>query len=162
MINKAQMEKATRASRDQEFPLKLLQVRGDPQRDNLEKLAAELNLGESVIFTGFQSEPADYLSLMDIFLLPSFTEGTSMTLLEAMSLGIPTVATRVGGTPEIVADGETGKLVESDDLPAFTRAIQELLQDPNALSKMSQQARRRFEERFSAEQMVQQYEHCYR
>jgi len=160
--NQAMMLKATRTLLDQDAPVRLLLVGDGPERDNLEKLAAELNLGESVIFTGFQSEPADYLSLMDIFLLPSFTEGTSMTLLEAMSLGIPTVATRVGGTPEIVADGETGKLVESDDLPAFTRAIQELLQDPNALSKMSQQARRRFEERFSAEQMVQQYEHCYR
>ena len=159
--NQALMLKATRALLDQDFPVRLLLVGDGPERDNLEKLAAELNLGESVIFTGFQSEPADYLSLMDIFLLPSFTEGTSMTLLEAMSLGITTVATRVGGTPEIVADGETGKLFESNDLPAFTRAIQELLQAPDALSKMSQQARRRFEKRFSAEQMVQQYEHCY-
>jgi len=159
--NQVLMLKATRTLLDQDVPVRLVLVGDGPERDNLEKLAAELNLRESVIFTGFQAEPADYLSLMDIFLLPSFTEGTSMTLLEAMSLGIPTVATRVGGTPEIVADGETGKLVESDDLPAFTRAIQELLQAPDALSKMSQQARRRFEERFSAEQMVQKYEHCY-
>ncbi|WP_349343073.1 glycosyltransferase [Marinobacter sp. MMG032] len=159
--NQALMLKATRALLDRGIKVRLLLVGDGPEWENLENLAAELNLGESVIFTGFQSKPADYLGLMDLFLLPSFTEGTSMTLLEAMSLGIPTVATGAGGTPEIVDDGETGKLVESDDLPAFTRAIQELLQDPNALSKMSKQAKTHFTERFSAEHMVQQYERCY-
>ncbi len=159
--NQALMLKATRTMLDQGFQVRLLLVGDGPERENLEKLAAKLNLAESIIFTGFQSQPAAYLSLMDIFLLPSFTEGTSMTLLEAMSLGIPTVSTRVGGTPEIVADGETGKLVESNDLSAFTRAIQEILRDRGALSKMSQRAKTRFEERFSAQQMVQQYERCY-
>jgi glycosyltransferase involved in cell wall biosynthesis len=159
--NQALMLKATRSLLDRGFQVRLLLVGDGPERKNLEKLAAELDLEESIIFTGFQSRPAEYLGLMDIFLLPSFTEGTSMTLLEAMSLGIPTVATRVGGTPEIVADGETGKLVESNDLLGFTRAIQELLEDRGALCKMSQRAKTRFEERFSAEQMVQQYERCY-
>lgn len=159
--NQALILKATRALLDQDFRVRLLLVGDGPERDNLEKLAAELNLGQSVIFTGFQSQPADYLSLMDIFLLPSFTEGTSMTLLEAMSLAIPTVATRVGGTPEIVADGDTGLLVESDDLPAFTAAIQGMLENPNEHSKMAQRAKTRFEQQFSAEQMVQHYERCY-
>jgi glycosyltransferase involved in cell wall biosynthesis len=160
--NQALILKALRALLDQNFRVRLILVGDGPERKNLEKLTTNLKLEESVIFTGFQSQPADYLSLMDIFLLPSFTEGTSMTLLEAMSLGIPAVATRVGGTPEIVADGETGLLIESDDLPGFTSAIHLLLEQPNKLSNMAQQAKRCFEERFSAQQMVEQYEHCYR
>jgi glycosyltransferase involved in cell wall biosynthesis len=98
---------------------------------------------------------------MDIFLLPSFTEGTSMTLLEAMSLGIPTVATRVGGTPEIVEDKKTGYLVESDDQEAFTRAIKDLLGKPAERGKMGSAAKVRFERKFSVKQMVDQYQECY-
>ena len=160
--NQALMLKALRALLDQNLRVRLILVGDGPERKNLEQLTINLNLQQSVIFTGFQSQSANYLSLMDIFLLPSFTEGTSMTLLEAMSLGIPTVATRVGGTPEIVADGETGLLIESDDLSGFTSAIHLLLEQPDKLSNMAQKAKRRFEERFSAQQMVDQYEYCYR
>jgi glycosyltransferase involved in cell wall biosynthesis len=124
-------------------------------------MTRQLELNSAVIFTGFQSKPADYLSLMDIFLLPSFTEGTSMTLLEAMSLGIPTVATRVGGTPEIVDHEETGFLVESDDLAAFTRAIKNLLDQPVERIKMGNAAKVKFEQKFSVKQMVDQYTQCF-
>jgi len=160
--NQALMLKALRALLDQNFRVRLILVGDGPERKNLERLAINLNLQESVIFTGFQSQPADYLSLIDIFLLPSFTEGTSMTLLEAMSLGIPAVATRVGGTPEIVTEGETGLLIESNDLKGFTSAIQLLLENPDRRSAMAQQAKRSFEKRFSAQKMVEQYEYCYR
>jgi glycosyltransferase involved in cell wall biosynthesis len=160
--NQALMLRATRALLDQNYNVRLLLVGDGPEREALEALANELKLGASVNFTGFQSHPADLLSLMDIFLLPSFTEGTSMTLLEAMSLGIPTVATRVGGTPEIVHDGTTGLLVESDDLAEFTEAIKSLLDNPDTLKQMKQQAKNRFNERFSVTQMVEKYEQCYR
>jgi len=159
--NQALMLRATRALLDQNYKVRLLLVGDGPERQNLQALATELNLGASVIFTGFQSQPADYLSLMDIFLLPSFTEGTSMTLLEAMSLGIPTVATRVGGTPEIVADGETGTLTESDNLGEFTSALKLLLEQPNTRQQMADKAKQRFSERFSVAQMVQQYQKLY-
>jgi len=160
--NQALMLRAKRALLDQGFRVKLILVGDGPERQNLEKLVTELQLETSVIFTGFQSQPADYLSLMDIVLLPSFTEGTPMTLLEAMRLGIPAVATRVGGTPEIVTEGETGLLVESNDLTGFTSAIQLLLENPDRRWTIAQQAKRTFEERFSAHQMVEQYEYCYR
>jgi len=128
---------------------------------NLETRCQGLNLKDHVIFTGFQNDPVDYLSLMDIFLLPSFTEGTSMTLLEAMSLGIPTVATRVGGTPEIIVEGKTGFLCESDDVEAFTRAIEQLLNEPETHRAMSQAALADFSHRFPVEQMVNQYRAAY-
>nr|WP_246180396.1 glycosyltransferase family 4 protein [Marinobacter changyiensis] len=84
-----------------------------------------------------------------------------MTLLEAMSLGIPTVATRVGGTPEIVADGETGILTESDNLDEFTGALMLILEQPAKRDRMAHQAKQRFSERFSVAQMAEQYQRLY-
>jgi glycosyltransferase involved in cell wall biosynthesis len=159
--NQPMMLQTTRALIDQGYKVRLLLVGDGLERENLEVITQQLNLNNAVIFTGFQSKPAEYLSLMDIFLLPSFTEGTSMTLLEAMSLGISTVATRVGGTPEIAEDKETGFLIESNDLDAFTKAIKNLLDQPEERKKMGSAAKARFEDEFSVEQMVDQYQRCY-
>jgi glycosyltransferase involved in cell wall biosynthesis len=159
--NQAMMIRATRALRDQNHKVRLLLVGDGPERAALQALTADMELEASVIFTGFQSQPADYLSLMDVFLLPSFTEGTSMTLLEAMSLSIPTVATSVGGTPEIVADGETGILTESDNLSEFTSALKRLLEQSATREQMANKAKQRFSERFLVAQMVEQYQKLY-
>ncbi|MBZ2167690.1 glycosyltransferase [Marinobacter sp. F4216] len=155
--NQALILRATRALLDKGLKIRLLLVGDGAERENLEALAKKLKLGPAVIFAGFQTEPADYLSLMDVFLLPSFTEGTSMTLLEAMSLGIPTVATRVGGTPEIVMDGYTGILVESGDLKGFITALQTLIDMPKKKREIAQQAKSRFNKCFSVQKMVEQY-----
>ncbi|MHA7924519.1 MAG: glycosyltransferase [Marinobacter sp.] len=159
--NQAMMIRATRSLRDQNHKVRLLLVGDGPERDNLQALTKDMELEASVIFAGFQPQPAAYLSLMDIFLLPSFTEGTSMTLLEAMSLGIPTVATRVGGTPEIVADGETGILTESDNLSEFTGALKLLLEQPCTGEQMGDKAKQRFRKCFSVAKMVEQYQKLY-
>ncbi|WP_404362260.1 glycosyltransferase family 4 protein [Marinobacter sp.] len=159
--NQKLMIHAIRTLMDSGQKVRLLLVGDGPERDALQALATGLELEAAVIFTGFQSQPADYLSLMDVFLLPSFTEGTSMTLLEAMSLGIPTVATRVGGTPEIVTDGETGILTESDNLDEFTGALKLLLEQPATREQMANKAKDRFSERFSVAQMVEQYQKLY-
>jgi glycosyltransferase involved in cell wall biosynthesis len=81
--------------------------------------------------------------------------------LTAMSLGIPTVATRVGGTPEIINDNETGILVDSDDLSGFCRAIERLLSDESLEHKMSSAAKRHFETQFTARAMAEQYQRLY-
>jgi glycosyltransferase involved in cell wall biosynthesis len=155
------MIKATQQLRAAGLPVKLLLVGDGPERPALTELTQQLDLTDTVIFTGFQNQPGDYLGLMDVFLLPSFTEGTSMTLLEAMSLGIPTVATLVGGTPEIVEDKETGFLIESDDQEAFTSAIKKLLDQPEERGRIGNAAKLRFEQKFSVGKMVDQYQECY-
>src|SRR5690606_15548443 len=101
----------------------LLMVGDGPDRAALEALARELDINARVIFTGFKTKPADFLAALDLFLLSSFTEGTSMTLLEAMSLGIPAVVTDVGGNPEIIEQGSTGLLTPSDDDRSFADAM---------------------------------------
>lgn len=140
----------------------LLMVGDGPDRQQLEALSSELGIAERVIFTGFQSEPAPYLATMDLFLLSSHTEGTSMTLLEAMSLGIPVVATAVGGNPEIVADGDTGYLVRPGDSESLASAVVTYRERAIDTESFAEACRNRFHERFSVETMVEAYAACYR
>jgi glycosyltransferase involved in cell wall biosynthesis len=147
----------------QQCPEGWLLVVGDgAERESLQSLAGELGISERVSFTGSVSQPANHMALMEVFLLSSFTEGTSMTLLEAMSLGIPAVATHVGGNPEIVREGLNGMLVPVDDEQAFAEAMIGLWQEPETRSQLGQGARTRFDERFSREVMVNAYQEIYR
>lgn len=139
----------------------LLMVGDGPERPALEKRVVALNIAESVRFTGFINRPAQYLGLMNIFLLSSFTEGASMTLLEAMSLGIPAVATHVGGNPEIVVDGQTGFLTENNNKEAFLSAMLKLLENPGLWQSCSRLSRERFNENYSINHMASQYTAIY-
>jgi glycosyltransferase involved in cell wall biosynthesis len=89
-------------------------VGGGPERPRLEQLAAELGVAGRVQFLGQRTDISDLLPGFDVFVLPSITEGMPNAVLEAMAAGIPVVASRVGGVPEIVQDGETGLLVEPE------------------------------------------------
>lgn len=139
----------------------LLMVGDGPDRSKLEALAKDLQIDRRVIFTGFQTNPVDYLALLNIFLLSSFTEGTSMTLLEAMSLGIPAVTTNVGGNPEIVLNGQTGLLTPSSDEQAFADAVLQLWRNPEQAKVMAEASRERFMQQFSVKTMTQQYYDSY-
>lgn len=140
----------------------LLIVGDGPSRTALEKLAEDLGIAQRTSFAGFISAPVNYLTLMEIFLLSSFTEGTSMTLLEAMSLGIPIVATDVGGNSEVLKDEGSGILVSSDDAESFYRAISLLLTDKGTFEEKSETAKAVFTERFSCDTMAMQYASIYR
>ncbi len=139
----------------------LLMVGDGPDRELLEGKADELGITGRTIFTGFIPQPVNYLAAMDVFLLSSHTEGTSMTLLEAMSLGIPAVATRVGGNPEIVVDGKTGLLSAPDSVPEFAGAINKLITDKSLRHQLSRESMATFRRAFSLEKMVASYELLY-
>lgn len=147
---------------DEDGSVWLLLVGDGPERQNLEQRADALGIRERVCFTGFQERPGEFMQAMDLFLLTSWTEGTSMTLLEAMSLGLPCVATAVGGNPEIVEDGVTGRLVPCDDAGALYRHLCELRASPDDLARMGQQGRARFQDRFTVTKMVDAYAGLYR
>jgi glycosyltransferase involved in cell wall biosynthesis len=140
----------------------LLLVGDGPDRKMLELLVNELGLSERVIFTGFINEPVNYLAAMNLFLLSSYTEGTSMTLLEAMSLGIPAVVTDVGGNPEVVKDGVTGYLVPSNDDEMFANAIIRLGSDPSLAQKFSENSKKKFSQCFSVKTMTENYFKLYK
>lgn len=139
----------------------LLMVGDGPDSTMLKQYAVELGIAERVVFTGFQSEPGPYLAAMDVFLLSSHTEGTSMTLLEAMSLGKPCVVTNVGGNPELVNHGVNGLLVPTDNPDAMFQAMAGLQKNSDQMESMGQKAQNRFHLEFAAEQMAQQYAGCY-
>lgn len=139
----------------------LLMVGDGPDRAKLEATARDLGIDDRVVFVGFIDHPATHLAAMDLFLLTSNTEGTSMTLLEAMSLGIPAVVTRVGGNPEIVEHEKTGVLAPIGDAPAFASAIDGLLSEPERRAELGRNARHRFVQRFSVRSMVENYQALY-
>lgn len=148
----------------QNYPDTFLVIVGDgPERVNLESLASQLNLSSRVIFTGFREDIHHYLKIMDIFLLTSFSEGTAITLLEAMASSLPCIVTNVGGNPEIVKDGETGFVIPSDDEKALAEKICMLFRDRDTdmIEKMGREGRRRFGENFTVDRMVHAYEALY-
>jgi glycosyltransferase involved in cell wall biosynthesis len=122
-------------------------------RQGLERRAEELGVRDRVHLVGHRDDVDAVLESIDVFALPSWTEGLPMTLLEAMSHARPVLATPVGGTPELVVDGETGVLVRPRDPAALARGLARLLGDPAAARAMGEAGRRRVAERFTAAEM---------
>ena len=106
--------------------LRFLLVGEGEERPRLEKLAAELDLGGKVIFSGFRENIFEYLSAMDIFVHPSLNEGMGRALVEAQAAGLPVAATTVCGIPDVVHDGKAGILVPPSDENALALAIERL------------------------------------
>jgi len=109
---------------------------------------------DRVVFAGHREGAARLVGDLDVVVLPSWTEGLPVVVLEAMAQRRPVVATPVGGTPEVVADGETGVLVPPRDPRALAAALRELLADPDRRARMGEAAYARVAERFSAEAMT--------
>lgn len=139
----------------------LLIIGDGEERERLEELAKELGVKEQVIFTGYKPNPYEYLKLMKLFLLPSFSEGTSMTLLESLSLGIPCVVTNVGGNPEIIEHNFTGLVTPTDEHEKFASAIIELLSNEELCFQFSMNAKNTFQSRFTQQIMQKQYSAIY-
>ena len=132
-----------------------------PLQSQLEQLATSLEIRHSVIFAGPQTDIPSILAAMDIFVLPSLQEGLGVSVLEAMAAGKPIVASRVGGLPESVLQGETGFLVNPGDQDELARSLLGLLEDPGLRTRLGQAGKNRVETHFSSEQMALQYEALY-
>lgn len=140
--------KALPLIRSQVPSARLLLVGDGPLREDLLAEARALGVGDGLDIAGAQLDPAPFLAAADLVVVPSLNEGMSRVLVEAMALGRPVVATRVGGIPAVVVEGETGRLVPPDDPPALAHAVSELLKDPSLRQRMGEASRRRAE-RFS-------------
>ena len=130
-------------------------------RRDLENLVASLCLKDYTIFTGFRKDIPELTAIFDVAVLPSFFEGLGRSLLEAMVLGKPIVATDVGGIPEVVRHNKNGFLVSPGDSGALAEAIIKLLRDKELSRKMGEEGRRQINERFSAKKMVDDIEGVY-
>lgn len=134
----------------------LLPVGDGPMFQEIKDFANTLKCREKVVFTGFSPHITEMLSLMDIFTMTSTKEGLCTSIIDAMNSSLPTVATRAGGIPELVEDGETGFLCDVADDKALSEAYAKLLEDEPLRMKMAENALKKAYG-FSAEKMVLSY-----
>jgi glycosyltransferase involved in cell wall biosynthesis len=140
-----------------QFPATKLILAGDgPCRPQLESLAQQLAVTQSVIFAGFVKDVESVYAALDIFLLPSLFEALNNSLLAAMAYEIPSIAFDRGALGEIIQDGVSGKLVPASDVAALSAAIAGLLNDPDVARRLGAAGRFRVMENFSADRMVDQ------
>jgi glycosyltransferase involved in cell wall biosynthesis len=149
----------------QEIPDAKLLIAGDgPCRKRLETLAKELGVGDAVIFAGFVSEVETVYAALDVFLLPSFFEALNNSLLAAMAYEIPSIAFNRGALEEIIEHGRSGLLVSGPNVSEVSNAIIRLLREVDFARQLGERGRKRIEQHFSADKMVDGmiavYEEC--
>jgi N-acetyl-alpha-D-glucosaminyl L-malate synthase BshA len=140
---------------------RLLLVGDGVERPRVLDLARDLGIEKDVVDLSKQEEVACLLAQADLFLLPSEQESFGLAALEAMSCGVPIIATRVGGLPELVAEGESGRLFAVGDVEGMAAEAVAILEDEERLARMRAAARRSAIERFDAERIVPMYEQFY-
>ena len=141
---------------------RFLFVGGGEEENALRDKARTLGVEHCVVFAGYKKDIHRYYEIMDISVLTSFSEGLSLTLLESMGYGIPIVATRVGGNPELVVEGETGYLVPVKDNRTLVDRIVSLLKDKELRGKMGRKARLRAEHEFRMRDVSSRYLEIYK
>lgn len=140
---------------------RFLIVGDGPLREELLRLADRLGLRERVRFLGHRTDARALIGLLDVLVVPSLTEGTPLTVLEAMAAGVPIVASAVGGIPDQVHHDKEGLLVPPDDTAALGDALLELLQDPESARRLGEAGRQRADSGLSHTAMVREIEAVY-
>ena len=142
-------------------PAVLLMIGDGVERSNAQRLAAELGISKKVFFVGMLGLVESYLSVCDVMLLPSEMESFGLAALEGMACGVPVVATRVGGLPELIEDDVTGFLHPLADVEGMAQSVLRVLRD-DRLARFREAARLRAVDRYSADTIVPLYESYYR
>lgn len=133
-------------------------VVGDgPSHQSLKRLIEARGVEDRFRLPGYRSDAGKLIQCMDLFILCSVSEGTSMALLEAMAAGVPVVVTDVGGSPEIVVRNETGWVVPSNDRKALTEAINDAVDNPRLAERYAQAGKKRYENSFRFSEMIRNY-----
>ena len=142
-------------------PSRYIIIGNGEMRVELEKYAEELGIKDMVEFRGWVKDLKAIYEGLDIVALTSLNEGTPVSLIEAMAGARPVVATRVGGVLDIVQDGKSGYLVESEDVEGFSRKLIDLIKDPEKRRKFGEYGRSIVKERFSKERLIKDTEKLY-
>jgi glycosyltransferase involved in cell wall biosynthesis len=139
--------------KDKGYELELRLAGNGPSKAQLEALVRQLNLESEVCFLGFLSENEiiDELQRSDLFLLPSFVEGLPVSVMEAMAIGVPVIATNIAGTSELVQNGETGLLIRPSDPEALADAVVRMIDDFDFRKQASKFGRRKVEIEFDVD-----------
>jgi N-acetyl-alpha-D-glucosaminyl L-malate synthase BshA len=142
-------------------PSRLLLIGDGPDRSAAEHLALQLGIQDRIHFLGKQDNVNELLPLADLMLMPSEMESFGLAALEAMACGVPAIATRVGGVPELIDDGINGRLFEVGDVEGMSQAAIALLIDEPARLRMAEAARKTAQDRFCASRIIPLYEAYY-
>jgi glycosyltransferase involved in cell wall biosynthesis len=154
--------RAFRRLRDRGVDACLCMIGDGPDRTAVERRAHELGLMRDTLFLGYQEEVAPYYAAFDAMILPSINEGTPVSAIEALAAGRPVVATRVGGVPDVVREGEDGFLVEPGDVDALAERLARLAADPELRERLGAAGRARVIPRYSVERLVDDIDLLYR
>jgi len=144
-----------------ETPSRLILIGDGPEREMVERVAAERGIVDDVVFLGDQEYIAGLLPVADVFLLPSEHESFGLAALEAMACGVPVVGSRIGGLPEVIVDGETGYLCGPHDIGCMRELVLGLLRDEGHRLEIGAAARERAIREFSRDRIVDQYVDAY-
>jgi glycosyltransferase involved in cell wall biosynthesis len=145
------------------FPRTRLVLVGEgPQRPYLESLVRKLHIEPKAMLLGVRSDISELLNMSDLFVLPSLYEGTPIALMEAQTMGVPCVSTRVGGVDELILHNKTGLLVEPRSEEALASAVCQLLANPKRRSRMSHTTRRYARRQFCAERFFRELDAIYK
>lgn len=136
-------------------------VGSGPEEDSLRELCKKMGLYNKVHFEGHKTDVMEYLSKSDIFILPSLWEGLPVALMEAMACGLPCIASRVGGVPELISHETDGILVAPKNVEQMAQNLVKLVYDPALRRKLGKNARKKIEDMFSTEKMIKQIEKTY-
>jgi glycosyltransferase involved in cell wall biosynthesis len=142
-------------------PVRLVLLGEGPERAALQAAAAASGIAARTALLGHRDDVADLLAGLDVFVLPSVSEGLSNTLLEAMAAGVPVVASDVGGNREIVEDGRTGLLFASGEEAGLVERLTALVEDPAIRERLASAGRERVVSEFSIGAMIRNYEALY-
>jgi len=141
---------------------RLILIGDGPERAALSQLAARLGLEDRVEFRGHREDVPQLLQQLDVFVLPSLSEGMSNTVLEAMAAGLPVLASDVGGNPELIESERSGVLFPSGDVTALTEQLDRLIRSPDLRARLGAAAALRARTEFSMEAMIARYASLYR
>src|SRR3954471_5045844 len=148
--------------RDDGVDAVLCMVGDGPDRADLERRAHELGIVRDTVFLGYQEDVAQYYAAFDALVLPSSNEGTPVSAIEALAAGRPVVATRVGGVPDVVQEGEDGFLVEPGAIGDLADRLAQLARDPQLRERMGRAGRDRVMSRYAVERLVEDVDRLYR
>jgi glycosyltransferase involved in cell wall biosynthesis len=140
----------------------LCMVGDGPDRVLLEQRARELGVTRDMVFLGYQEDVGPFYAAFDALVLPSGNEGTPVTVIEALAAELPVVATRVGGVPDVVRDGEDGFLVEAGATDDLAERLGRLARDPELRARMGKKGRERVLPRYAVERLVDDVDELYR
>ena len=148
--------------RDEGVDAVLCMVGDGPDRAQLEQRAHDLGIVRETLFVGYQEDVAPFYAAFDALILPSSNEGTPVSAIEALAAGRPVVATRVGGVPDVVVEGEDGFLVEPGATDDLADRLGRLARDPELRERMGQAGRERVLPRYAVDRLVDDVDRLYR